>query len=123
MSEHVVLRIVVPLSLTSEVQDLISGENGSFSEAQPASSTADPLNAPVSGGDIQAAAGVVTAIFGAGLAAVKFLEALLKLSKSKGVRIKAMNAGSNVARVLNEIEDVQALTDLDGEEDVSSNSD
>ena len=72
MTADVVLRILVPLSLTSEVQELISGENGSFSEAQPASSTADPLNAPISGGDIQAAAAVITAVFGAGLAAVKF---------------------------------------------------
>jgi hypothetical protein len=123
MTERLVLRIVVPLSLTSEVQDLISEENGSFSDAQPASSTADPLNAPVSGGDIQAAAEVVTAVFGAGLAAVKFLEALLKLAKSKGARIKTTNAGSRVARVLNGVEDIEALTDMDGAENVQSDSD
>lgn len=115
--------MTVPLSLSTRVRELAAETGGESSEPQPASSTADPLNAPLSGGDIQAAAEVITAVFGAGLAAVKFLEELLKLSKDKDVRVKATNVSSKATLVLKDAEDIAELLNGEQSSNVSDSPD
>jgi 3-hydroxyisobutyrate dehydrogenase-like beta-hydroxyacid dehydrogenase len=108
--ERYAFRVSAADSVVSDVQTLAVACNGACSEPQPASSNADPLNAPISGGDIQATAQVLTVVFTAGAACVKFVEGLLKLAESRKARIKVRNVETKATRVLTNEEDVKHLT-------------
>ena len=103
-------RVAIPQSLVTQTQELAAEHHGICSEPQPASSTAEPLNAPISGGDIQAAASVLTVVFTAGTAGAKFIEALFKLAEARRARIKASNVEKKVTRVLESPQDVEDLS-------------
>jgi hypothetical protein len=111
--EDCTFRVSAATSVISDIQTLVAELNGIASTPQPASSTADPLNAPISGGDIQAAAQVLTVVFTAGITGVKFVRSLLDLVKSQKARIKISNVKSKVTRVLTNEDDVKKLTSGD----------
>ena len=94
-NNSIAFRIAVSPSQTASVLGLVTEFEGRASEPLPASSTANPLNAPVSGGDIQAFAEVVTAVFGAGTAGASFVRALIKLAREKKTRIEITNVKTN----------------------------
>ena len=111
--EECVFRVSAADSVISDIQTLVAEHGGISSEPQPASSTADPLNAPISGGDIEAAAQVLTVVFTAGVTAVKFVRSLLELVESQKARIKVSNVKSKITRVLTTEDDVKKLTPQD----------
>src|SRR5579862_1449581 len=98
--ERCTFRVAAPLSVVKDIKALAEEQGGVCSAPQPASSTAEALNAPISGGDIQAAAEVLTVVFTAGSAGVKFVESLWKLVETRNVRIKASNVQSQTIRTL-----------------------
>jgi hypothetical protein len=108
MMEHEAFRIALAPSDTKQVLDIISLLGGKASEPMPSSSTANPLNAPVSGGDIQAYAEVVTAVFVAGSASIHFLRELKKLAREKKTRFEVTDTKTN------------KTTDVDGNTDGDS---
>jgi hypothetical protein len=60
------------------MEKLAASEGVTVSAAQPLDSTSEPLNAPISAGDIIQAAHVLSAIFTTSSAALSFLDKLLK---------------------------------------------
>ena len=110
MAEHT-LRITASPIVMLEIQSLAVAEGAATSEPQPASSTADPLNAPISGGDIQAAAQLITVVFATGAAAAKFIGALLDLKKKWQARIKVSSVEKGVTVVLEDQHDVRKLVE------------
>ncbi|HEX3745392.1 MAG TPA: hypothetical protein VHW09_15720 [Bryobacteraceae bacterium] len=111
--EKCTYRIAAPTSVIAEIEALVTEHRGASSEPQPASSTADPLNAPISGGDLQAAAQVLTIVFTTGAAGAKFIEALLRLAKARKARIKASNIESKITKVLSTEDDAKDLMPKD----------
>jgi hypothetical protein len=107
------LRISAPISIVPEVLQLARMEGATVSDPQPASSTADPLNAPITGGDIQAAAEVVTVVFAAGSAAVKFLGSVLDLAKKHKARIKVASHRKKKGVTLKDEKDIKELLGKD----------
>jgi hypothetical protein len=103
-------RISGPVASIGDIQQLVTQFDGRCSAPQPAASSAEPLNAPISGGDVQAVVQVVTAVFSAGAAAAKFIEALLKLAQARKERIKASNVQTSVTRELKQQKDIDDLT-------------
>jgi hypothetical protein len=67
------------------IAQLASANGVHTSKIQPAGSIAEALNAPITGAEIIVAAQVITAIFGAGAAAVEFLIKLRELLKDDQV--------------------------------------
>jgi len=108
--EDCAFRVSAAASIIPDILKLVMEHNGIASEPQPASSTANPLNAPISGGDIQAAAQVLTVVFTAGITGIKFIESLLNLVKSRGTRVKVGNVKSKITRILITEDDVKKLT-------------
>lgn len=100
--ENSAYRVTVSPSQTQDVLAIISSLDGKASVPAPASSTANPLNAPVSGGDIQAYAEMITAVFAAGSAGLIFLEKLLKLARDTKSRIRITDAKTNKSAEIDE---------------------
>ena len=103
----IVLRLTVPAEMTDEVANLAKNVGASVSEPQPAASTANPLNAPITFGDIEAAAQLLTVVFTAGTAAVKFLTAVLALRPTPDKKITVLNSKSRKSAVLGRETDIQ----------------
>lgn len=107
--ESIAFRVAVSPSQSDAVLKIIEALGGRASEPLPASSTANPLNAPVSGGDIQAYAEVVTAVFTAGSASVSFVRQLITLAKENKSRILITDVKTNKTTEINEHTDADDL--------------
>lgn len=109
LMDQIALRLSMPVAVTVDVLRLAKEAGASVSEPQPATSTSDPLNAPISGGDIQAAAEVITAVFAVGTAAAKFLKAVIELSQRRKATITASNAKTRRTVTLDNDSDTRKL--------------
>lgn len=72
-------RVVASPEVVALMQQLAQGEQVSLSQPQPFDSTSEPLNAPISGGEVMQVVQMVTAIFAAGSAALAFFDKLIEL--------------------------------------------
>lgn len=100
--ENSAFRVTISPSQSQDVLAIIRSLDGKASVPSPASSTANALNAPVSGGDIQAYAEMITAVFAAGSGGLVFLEKLLKLAKDTKSRIRVTDAKTNKTTEIDE---------------------
>jgi hypothetical protein len=74
---QVALRFVGAPEAVIGIEQLAGVEGVTLSSRQPIDRTSEPLNAPITGGDIIQAAQMVSAIFASSSAAVVFLDKLL----------------------------------------------
>ena len=81
------------------LQKLAGEEKVSLSEPQPFDSTSEPLNAPLTGGEIQQAALVVSAVFASASAALLFFDRLIDLVRKIKHPIEVRKPGGGRAVV------------------------
>lgn len=72
-------RVVASSEVIASMQQLAQRQQVALSQPQPFDSTSEPLNAPISGGEIMQAAQMITMIFAAGSAALTFFGELIDL--------------------------------------------